>query len=195
MNEGGFQAALLLYGVLRNDDPCSRRRPHRPARDYRDSVINGIGTYELEAPSEGEMTARFNAITGQNYPYLVAENPEGAVLGYAYASAFRTRPAYRYLAEDSIYVSANARGMGVGALLLDALLSRTADLGLRQMIAVIGGANPASVALHEKAGFQHTGRLPATGFKFGKWVDTVLMQLELGEGTGTVPTEEPKLKL
>jgi L-amino acid N-acyltransferase YncA len=162
---------------------------------YRDSVINGIGTYELEAPSEGEMTARFNAITGQNYPYLVAENPEGAVLGYAYASAFRTRPAYRYLAEDSIYVSANARGMGVGALLLDALLSRTADLGLRQMIAVIGGANPASVALHEKAGFQHTGRLPATGFKFGKWVDTVLMQLELGEGTGTVPTEEPKLKL
>ena len=157
---------------------------------YRESVLNGIGTYELEAPSEIEMTARFAAITGQNYPYLVAESEHGTVLGYAYASAFRTRAAYRYLAEDSIYVAADARGMGVGAL----LLGRTAELGIRQMIAVIGGANPASVALHEKAGFQHTGRLPATGLKFGTWVDTVLMQLELGEGVGTIPTQEPKLK-
>lgn len=161
---------------------------------YRESVLNGIGTYELEAPSETEMTSRFNTITSQNYPYLIAEDENGAVLGYAYASPFRTRPAYRYLAEDSIYVSADARGLGVGAILLDALLSRTAELGIRQMVAVIGGANPASVALHEKAGFKHTGLMPATGFKFGKWVDTVLMQLELGEGADTIPTEEPKLK-
>lgn len=162
---------------------------------YRESVLNGIGTYELEAPDQVEMTARFNAITAQNYPYLIAENEKGTVLGYAYASAFRTRPAYRYLAEDSIYVAADARGMGVGTILLDALLSRTADLGIRQMIAVIGGANPASVALHEKAGFTQTGYLPATGLKFGKWVDTVVMQLELGDGVETIPTEEPKLKV
>jgi L-amino acid N-acyltransferase YncA len=161
---------------------------------YRESVLNGIGTYELEAPSETEMTSRFNTITSQNYPYLIAEDEKGAVLGYAYASPFRARPAYRYLAEDSIYVSTDARGMGVGAILLDALLSRTAELGIRQMVAVIGGANPASVALHEKAGFKHTGLMPASGFKFGKWVDTVLMQLELGEGADTIPTEEPKLK-
>jgi phosphinothricin acetyltransferase len=160
---------------------------------YRESVLNGIGTYELEPPSEAEMTARFNTVTGQNYPYLIAEDEKGSILGYAYASPFRARPAYRYLAEDSVYVAADARGMGVGAVLMDALLSRTAELGIRQMVAVIGGANPASVALHERAGFKHTGRMPATGFKFGKWVDTVLMQLELGEGAGTIPTEEPKL--
>eukprot|EP01035_Chromulina_nebulosa_P016398 gene16398-21735_t len=109
---------------------------------YRDSVLNGIGTYELDPPSELEMTGRFTAISGQNYPYLIAEDETGRILGYAYASPFRTRPAYRYLAEDSIYVAAQSRGMGVGRTLLDALLSRTASLGIRQMLAVIGGANP-----------------------------------------------------
>ncbi|MDB5524543.1 MAG: Phosphinothricin N-acetyltransferase [Rhizobium sp.] len=161
---------------------------------YRESVLNGIGTYELEAPSETDMSSRFNAITGQNYPYLIAEDENGAILGYAYASAFRTREAYRYLAEDSIYVSPEARGLGVGGKLLDALLSRTASLGIRQMVAVIGGANPASIAVHEKGGFKHVGRMPASGFKFGQWVDTVFMQIELGEGTDTVPTAEPDLR-
>ena len=161
---------------------------------YRESVLNGIGTYELDPPDEAEMTARFDSITGQNYPYLVAEDEAGKVLGYAYASPFRTRPAYRYMAEDSIYVAADARGMGVGRTLLDALLSRTASLGIRQMVAVIGGANPASVALHEDAGFKHAGRLHASGFKFGKWVDTVFMQLELGEGADSIPTAEPDLR-
>lgn len=161
---------------------------------YRESVLNGIGTYELDPPSEIEMTARFTAIAGQNYPYLIAEDENGAILGYAYSSAFRTRPAYRYLAEDSIYVSAQSRGLGVGRRLLDALLSRTASLGIRQMVAVIGGANPASVAVHEDAGFKHVGRLPASGFKFGQWVDTVFMQIDLGEGADTIPTEEPDLK-
>ena len=160
---------------------------------YRESVENGIGTYELESPSEAEMTSRFETITGQNYPFLVAEGPNGAVLGYAYSSPFRTRPAYRYLAEDSIYVAPDARGMNVGGTLLDALMSRTADLGIRQMVAVIGGASPASIAVHEKAGFKHVGRMPASGFKFGKWVDTVFMQMELGEGADTLPVEEPAL--
>ena len=161
---------------------------------YRESVLNGIGTYELDPPSETEMGARFATVTGQNYPYLISEDETGAILGYAYASPFRTRPAYRYLAEDSVYVAPEARGRGVGGLLLDALLSRTASLGIRQMVAVIGGANPASIAVHEKAGFRHAGRLAASGFKFGKWVDTVFMQIELGEGADTIPTAEPDLR-
>ena len=158
---------------------------------YRESVETGVATYELEPPSDEDMATRFAAITGQNYPYIIAEDETGKVLGYAYASAFRTRPAYRYLAEDSIYVAPDARGMGVGGTLLDALMAATANLGIRQMIAVIGGASPASIAVHEKAGFKHVGRMPASGLKFGKWLDTVLMQIELGEGADTVPTEEP----
>lgn len=161
---------------------------------YRESVLTGTSSYELEPPSDAETEARFRAIAGQNYPYLVAEDAAGKVLGYAYASAFRTRPAYRYLAEDSIYVAADARGMGVGSALLDALMSAAAGLGIRQMIAVIGGASPASIAVHEKAGFRHVGRLPASGFKFGRWLDTVLMQIELGEGSDTLPTEEPGIR-
>lgn len=161
---------------------------------YRESVLSGTSSYELDPPSDEEMASRFANITGQNYPYIIAENEKGKVLGYAYASPFRTRPAYRYLAEDSVYVAPDARGLGVGGALLDALMSATADLGIRQMIAVIGGASPASIAVHEKAGFKHVGRLPASGFKFGKWLDTVLMQIELGEGVDTIPTEEPRLK-
>lgn len=161
---------------------------------YRESVLTGVASYELDPPSDEEMAARFATVTGQNYPYIVAEDEAGRVLGYAYASPFRTRPAYRYLAEDSVYVAPDARGMGVGGALLDALLSATASLGIRQMVAVIGGASPASVALHEKAGFKHVGRLPASGFKFGTWLDTVLMQIELGEGADTVPTDEPGIR-
>jgi phosphinothricin acetyltransferase len=161
---------------------------------YRESVLNGVGTYELDPPSEIEMASRFTTITSQNYPYLIAEDEGGTILGYAYASPFRTRPAYRYLAEDSVYVSPEARGRGVGSILLDALLSRTASLGIRQMVAVIGGASAASIAVHEKAGFRHVGRMPSTGFKFGEWVDTVFMQIELGEGADTIPAAEPDLR-
>lgn len=161
---------------------------------YRESVETGIATYELEPPSQDEMATRLATITGQNYPYIVAENDQGRVVAYAYASPFRTRPAYRYLAEDSIYVAPEARGAGIGGALLDAIMSRSAELGIRQMIAVIGGASPASIAVHEKAGFKHVGRMPASGFKFGQWLDTVLMQIELGEGAKTIPTAEPDLR-
>jgi phosphinothricin acetyltransferase len=160
---------------------------------YADSVINGIGTYELDPPSMDDMTARYQTITDQNFPYLVAVESEGGeVLGYAYASSYRPRPAYRYFTENSIYVASSARGKHVGKALLDELIKRCTALGLRQMIAVIGGANPASVGLHEKAGFSHSGILKASGLKFGRWLDTVLMQLPLGEGAETVPSEEPK---
>jgi phosphinothricin acetyltransferase len=91
-------------------------------------------------------------------------------------------------------VAAESRGLGVGRTLLDALLSRTASLGIRQMVAVIGGGSPASIALHEDAGFKHAGRLPSSGFKFGQWLDTVFMQIELGEGANNIPTEEPDLR-
>ena len=161
---------------------------------YADAVTHGTASYELEPPGRAEMGNRFDSLAAGGFPYLVAEK-DGVVLGYAYASAFRTRPAYRYLAEDSVYVSPDARGMGVGSTLLDALLSATASLGIRQMIAVIGGGSAASIAVHEKAGFKHVGRLPASGFKFGKWLDTVLMQIELGEGAETVPSEEPGITI
>lgn len=156
---------------------------------YADSVLNGTASYELAAPDEAEMARRFEAITGQGYPYLAAVDADGALLGYAYASAFRTRPAYRWLVEDSIYLAPAARGRGIGRALLDRLVADCTVLGFRQMVAVIGGASPASVAVHRAGGFEMTGVLKGTGFKHGKWLDTVLMQRALGEGLTTDPDD------
>ncbi|HWT28403.1 MAG TPA: GNAT family N-acetyltransferase, partial [Methylophilaceae bacterium] len=111
----------------------------------------------------------------------------GELLGYAYASAFRTRPAYRWMVEDSIYLAPAARGKGVGKALLAELISRCTALGFRQMVAVIGGAHPASIALHRSSGFEETGLLKGTGYKHGRWLDTMLMQRVLGEGKDTDP--------
>jgi len=154
---------------------------------YRDSVLNGTASYEITPPDQAEMTSRFEGIRSKGYPYIAAEGEGGAFLGYAYASAFRTRPAYRWLVEDSIYLAPEARGRGVGKALLKELLFRCEALGFRQMIAVIGGASAASVSLHRSLGFEMTGTLKGTGFKHGKWLDTVLMQISLGEGTATSP--------
>lgn len=156
-------------------------------RIYADAVSTGTASYELTPPDEAEMAKRFSAITGQRYPYLVATAEDGAVLGYAYASAFRTRPAYRWLVEDSIYIAAEARGRGIGRLLLEALLKQSTDLGFRQMVAVIGGASLASIAVHRACGFRMVGTLNGTGFKLGQWLDTVFMQVTLGEGDSTDP--------
>ncbi len=153
---------------------------------YREAVLNGTATYELEPPGVAEMTARFKAITANNYPYFaVTEND--VVLGYAYASAFRTRPAYNWLVEDSIYLAPEARGKGMGKALLNALIQRCTELGFRQMVAVIGGASPASIAVHASAGFQHSGKMNATGYKHEAWLDTVFMQLALGPGASSAP--------
>ncbi|NLR99190.1 N-acetyltransferase [Rhizobium sp. P38BS-XIX] len=154
---------------------------------YRDSVLNGTASYEITPPSMEEMTGRFLAIRDKGYPYLAAEDESGVFLGYAYASAFRPRPAYRWMVEDSIYLAPEARGRGVGRLLLDALVESCQTLGFRQMIAVIGGAHPASVAVHRAAGFTETGLLKGTGYKHGRWLDTMLMQKALGEGNSTDP--------
>lgn len=154
---------------------------------YREAVLNGTSTYEIEPPTDGEMATRFASITGNGYPYIVAHDEAGMVLGYAYVSAFRMRPAYRWTVEDSIYLATHARGKGIGKALLLALLERSVALGFRQMIAVIGGGHPASVALHRAAGFVDAGLLIGTGYKHGRWLDTTLMQKALGDGRGSDP--------
>ncbi|ASY58555.1 MULTISPECIES: GNAT family N-acetyltransferase [Sinorhizobium] len=156
---------------------------------YRESVLNGVATYEVTPPSEAEMALRFSTITGSGYPYIVAADEQGSVLGYAYASAFRTRTAYRFLVEDSIYLAPESRGQGIGRALLEELVKRCTALGFRQMVAVIGGAHPSSIAVHRAVGFEHQGTMKATGFKHGRWLDTAIMQLPLGEGTDTLPAE------
>jgi len=155
---------------------------------YADAVLHGTATYELDAPDLAEMTTRFDALAGGGFPYLVAE-ADGAVLGYAYAGPFRARPAYRFTVEDSIYLAPDARGRGIGLLLLAALIETSSALGFRQMIAVIGdgGADSASVKLHEKTGFRHCGRMEASGYKFGRWLDTVFMQLAMNGGAVSPP--------
>ncbi|RUM09860.1 GNAT family N-acetyltransferase [Rhizobium chutanense] len=159
------------------------------AEIYRDSVLNGVASYEIVPPSEAEMMQRFAAIVGQRYPYIAAADADGKLLGYAYASAFRTRPAYRWMVEDSIYLAPEARGRGIGKALMTELIDRCSALGFRQMVAVIGGASPASIALHLNAGFVEVGLMKGTGYKHGRWLDTMLMQRALGEGMSTDPDQ------
>jgi phosphinothricin acetyltransferase len=155
---------------------------------YDDAVRNGTASYELEPPTQAEMTVRFETMRTGGYPYLVAER-DGAVLGYAYAGPFRPRPAYRFIVEDSVYVAPDAKGRGVGLALMKALIEAVEALGFRQIVAVIGDGGPdsASVRLHEKLGFVHSGRLEGSGYKHGRWLDTTFMQLALNGGTTAPP--------
>lgn len=158
---------------------------------YADAVTHGTASYELEPPTRAEMGARFDSLTGGGFPYLAAEK-DGALLGYAYAGAFRPRPAYRFIVEDSVYVAPDAKGQGVGLLLMQALIEACRVAGFRQIIAVIGDghADSASVRLHEKLGFRHSGRLEGSGYKHGRWLDTVFMQLSLNGGASVPPDAE-----
>lgn len=155
---------------------------------YADAVRHGTASYELEPPDLLEMGRRFAALTNGGYPYLVAER-DGRVAAYAYAGPFRTRPAYRFTVEDSVYVAPDAKGLGLGRLLLAHLIAACEQRGFRQIVAVIGDgrAGSASVILHEKLGFRHAGRIEGSGFKHGRWLDTVLMQLALNGGTASPP--------
>ncbi|TPJ20244.1 N-acetyltransferase family protein [Mesorhizobium sp. B2-7-3] len=155
---------------------------------YADAVANGTASYELEPPSRTEMGTRFAALAAGGFPYLVAEKA-GAVLGYAYAGAFRPRPAYRFIVEDSVYVAPDAKGQGVGLKLMQSLVAAVEAAGFRQIVAVIGDgrADSASVRLHEKLGFRHSGRLEGSGYKHGRWLDTVFMQLSLNGGASLPP--------
>ena|SRR5436190_4847403 len=158
------------------------------ARIYGDSVIAGTATFELEPPGEAEMAARLQQITAAGYPYFVAEN-DGAFAGYAYAGAYRIRPAYRFTVENSLYVAPDMQRRGVGRALLAALIVECGQRGFRQMIAVIGDSpnQTASIALHQAAGFSIVGTLADVGFKHGRWLDTLLMQRSLGDGGKAPP--------
>jgi L-amino acid N-acyltransferase YncA len=158
---------------------------------YRHHVLHGTATFETEAPTAEDMRQRRIAMTERGLPYLVAEDTDGRVLGYAYAGAYRPRPAYRNTLENSVYISEEARGRGIGRRLLEALIKECAALGYRQMVAVIGdSANEASIRLHKALGFQPIGTLRSVGRKHGRWLDTVLMQLALGNGDLAAPEVE-----
>ena len=153
---------------------------------YGHHVLTGTGTFALEPPGEAEMLASFETVRGMGLPYLVAET-DGAIVGYAYASPFRTRPGYKFSIEDSIYLAPQAVGRGLGKALLQRLIELCAIRGLYTMIAVIGdGDNGPSIGVHRACGFTETGRLPRTGYKFGRWLDVVFMTRDL-----LAPTESP----
>lgn len=156
-------------------------------RIYAEAVRHGTATFELDPPGETEMARRLAALTAGGFPYLVAQS-DGAVAGYAYAGPYRERPAYRFTVEDSIYVATQAQRCGIGRALIERLIAEAQQRGFRQMIAVIGDSRQrASIALHAAVGFRMIGTFDAVGFKFGQWLDTVLMQRPLGAGAATAP--------
>ncbi len=154
---------------------------------YAHAVRHGSASFELDPPDAIEMKQRRQALLDAGYPYVIAELG-GAVAGYAYASAYRPRPAYRFAVESSVYVAPNRLRQRIGHALLAALIARCEAAGFRLMVAVIGdSANHASIGLHAAQGFSPAGRLPAIGWKHGRWLDSVLMTRALGEGARTPP--------
>ncbi|TSE34627.1 GNAT family N-acetyltransferase [Tepidimonas charontis] len=168
----------------------------RPSRDedlpaitalYGHHVQHGTGTFETEPPSETEMAARRADVLRKGLPWLVAERA-GRVLGFAYGNWFKPRPAYRYSVEDSIYIAPDALGQGMGRALLAELLVQLEQRGIRKVMAVIGdSANAGSIGLHTALGFEHVGTVRSCGWKFGRWLDIVLMEKTLGWGDRTPP--------
>ena len=154
---------------------------------YAHHVLHGTATFEEVPPDPAEIARRQAEITGRGLPYLAAE-AGGRLLGYAYAGRLRPRSAYRFTLEDSIYLDPAAIGRGLGRRLLERLIADCTATGARQLVAVIGDSgNLASIALHARLGFAHVGTLRAVGLKFGRWLDTVEMQLPLGDGDATLP--------
>ena len=171
-------------------EPPGRTRV-RPARDsdiaatteiYAHHVRHGLASFDETPPDPAEMQRRFDAIRDRRLPFLIAEI-DGAIAGFAYAAPYRDRSAYRYAVEDSIYLAEGFGRRGVGSLLLREIIDRSTAAGMRQMIAIIGdSANAASIGLHAGLGFRLAGTLPSVGFKFGRWVDSVIMTRALGDG-------------
>jgi L-amino acid N-acyltransferase YncA len=154
---------------------------------YAHWVAHGTGSFELEAPTVADMRTRRADVLSKGLPYLVATQ-DGVIAGYAYANWFRPRPAYRFSVENSVYVHPDLRRSGVARLLMAELLTRCEQAGARQMIAVIGdSANTGSIGLHTAMGFRHIGTMQSTGWKFDRWLDTVLMQRTLGWGDTSAP--------
>lgn len=153
-------------------------------------VHHGLASFELTPPGADEIRRRRAALLVGGYPHIVADDENGTVLGYAYAGPFRTRPAYQFACEDSLYVAADAARRGIGRNLLGVLISRCEAIGLRLMVAVIGDSkNEPSIGLHQALGFEHAGVLPAIGWKHNRWVDCVVMVRTLGPGSSAPPTE------
>ncbi len=156
---------------------------------YGHHVLHGTGTFETEPPSGADMAARRADVLAKGLPYLVVVDA-GQVLGFAYCQWFKPRPAYRFSAEDSIYLHPDARGKGLGRLLLTALVEQAEKVGIRKLIAVIGdSANAGSVGVHRSLGFEPAGVIRSCGWKFGRWLDIVLMEKTLGDGDRTAPAE------
>ena len=154
---------------------------------YAHHVLNGLASFEEEPPAQEELLRRYREVTGKGLPYLVAEFGD-EVAGYGYCGLYRARSAYRYALEDSVYVRQDMQGRGVGAALLAELVRRCEGLGYRQLIAVIGdSAHAASIGLHASQGFLRVGTLRSVGYKFGRWVDSVIMQRPLGPGDSSAP--------
>jgi L-amino acid N-acyltransferase YncA len=160
------------------------------AHIYAHHVRHGTASFDTEPRTSTQTEQKITEILSKGWPFLVAERDD-VILGYAYVTAFRDRPAYGFTCEDSIYVDPACVGQGVGLQLMRALMAQARDCGFRQMIAVIGGGEPASIALHSKLGFAHAGRMRNVGRKFGRWLDTVYMQAELGAGDRLPPAQEP----
>lgn len=159
------------------------------AEIYAEAVNHGTATFELVPPDAGEMRRRFDELRRGGFPYLVAEI-DGRIAGYAYAGLYRARPAYHFTVENSVYLAPATHRRGIGLALLTELIAQCEARGYRQMVAVIGdSANVASIGVHARAGFELTGTLRHVGFKFGRWLDTVLMQRALGEGGATIPKD------
>lgn len=154
---------------------------------YSHWVLHGLASWEYEPPPVEDIARRRAAVLAAGYPHMVAEG-DGGVVGYTYASAYRPRPGYRFCVENSVYVAPGLHRGGVGRRMLQDLIARCEALGFRQMIAIIGDSgNAASIGLHRACGFADAGLLPAIGWKFGRWVDSVLMIRPLGEADRTPP--------
>ena len=189
--------AWVWHALMSTQAPAARTVTVRNAAErdlpaiqviYAHHVLTGVATFEEIPPSVEELRSRHAAVIASGLPFLVAESL-GEVVGYAYATTWRSRPAYRYAVEDSVYVAPARVGQGIGAALLRSLIARCEAGPWRQMLAVIAATpNPAPVSLHRRAGFALAGTLASVGFKHGRWVDTVLMQRALGEGGARPPT-------
>lgn len=148
---------------------------------YKHHVLTGTASYDIEPPDEDFHRAKIGRITGRGWPFLAAQ-VDSTLVAYAYVTQFRDRSAYRFTAEDSIYVHPEWTGQGIGKRLLQQLIERSASVGFRTIIAVIGGAAPASIGLHAALGFREAGRLRSVGYKLGRWLDSVYMQRDLEAG-------------
>ena len=156
---------------------------------YAHHVLHGTGTFEITPPTEEDMASRRADVLGKSLPYLVLEQ-DGKVAGFAYCNWFKPRPAYRFSAEDSIYMAPEAAGKGLGRLLLSELMAQAERAGIRKLIAVIGDSdNKGSIGLHKALGFAPVGVVHACGWKFERWLDIVMMECAIGQGSDTAPAQ------